>query len=73
MNNSRVVSRLFLLAALCLGGAVTAQDRRDALVLGDSIAFSYIASVGYDYFYTNPENFVGFPDDLARRYGLKWA
>ncbi|MGA2710822.1 MAG: SGNH/GDSL hydrolase family protein [Steroidobacteraceae bacterium] len=70
MNLSRVVSRLFLLAALCLGAAVTAQDRRDALVLGDSIAFSYIASVGYDYFYTNPENFIGFADDLGRRFHL---
>jgi lysophospholipase L1-like esterase len=70
MNISRVVSRLFLLAALCIGTAVTAQDRRDALVLGDSIAFSYIASVGYDYFYTDPDNFIGFPDDLGRRFHL---
>ena len=70
MNISRVVSRLFLLAALCIGGTVTAQQRRDALVLGDSIAFSYIASVGYDYFYTDPDNFIGFPDDLGRRFHL---
>jgi len=70
MNISRVVSRLFLLAALCIGTAVTAQDRRGALVLGDSIAFSYIASVGYDYFYTDPDNFIGFPDDLGRRFHL---
>jgi lysophospholipase L1-like esterase len=70
MNISRTVSGLFLLAALCLGATVTAQDRRDALVLGDSIAFSYIASVGYDYFYTNPGNFIGFPDDLGRKYHL---
>ncbi len=70
MNISRVVSLLFLLAALCIAGTAAAQDRRDALVLGDSIAFSYIASVGYDYFYTNPENFVGFPDDLGRRFHL---
>jgi len=73
MNISRVVSRLFLLAALCIGAAVTAQDRRDALVLGDSIAYNYIASVGYDYFYTNPENFVGFPDDLGRWFHLDVA
>jgi len=65
-----VVSRLFLLAALCIGGAAAAQDRRDALVLGDSVAFSYIASVGYEYFYTDPENFIGFPDDLGRRFHL---
>ena len=24
------------------------------LVLGDSVAFSHISSVGYEYFYTNP-------------------
>jgi lysophospholipase L1-like esterase len=70
MNISSVVSRLFLFAALCVGAAATAQDRHDALVLGDSIAFSYIASVGYDYFYTNPENFIGFADDLGRRFHL---
>ena len=27
-------------------------------------------SVGYEYFYTNPENFIGFPDDLGRRFHL---
>jgi lysophospholipase L1-like esterase len=70
MNIARVVSRLFLLAALCICTAVTAQDRREALVLGDSIAFSFIASVGYDYFYTDPGNFIGFPDDLGRRFDL---
>ena len=70
MNISRAISRLFLFGALGLSAAVTAQDRRDALVLGDSIAFSYIASVGYDYFYTNPENFSGFSDELGRRYHL---
>src|SRR5271168_1370006 len=70
MNISRVVSRLFLLAALCVGGTAAAQQRGEALVLGDSIAFSYIASVGYDYFYTNPDNFIGFPDELGRRFHL---
>jgi len=68
-----VVSRLFLGAALCIGGTAVAQDRRDALVLGDSVAFSYIASVGYEYFYTDPENFIGFPDDLGRMFHLDVA
>jgi lysophospholipase L1-like esterase len=70
-----VVSRLFLLAALCVGGTAAADDhdRRDALVLGDSVAFSYIASVGYEYFYTNPENFIGFPNDLGERFHLDVA
>jgi len=70
MNIPRVVSRLFLVASLCIGGIAAAQDRREVLILGDSIPFSYIASVGYEYFYTNPENFIGFPDDLSRRYHL---
>jgi lysophospholipase L1-like esterase len=70
MKISKVISRVFLLAALCIGGIATAEDRRDALVLGDSVAFSYIASVGFEYFYTNPENFIGFPDDLGDRLHL---
>jgi len=64
------ISRLFLVAALCIGGAAAAQDHGDALVLGDSLAFSYISSVGYEYFYINPENFIGFPDDLGDRLHL---
>ena len=58
MNNSGVVSRLFLIATLCIGGAAAAEERGDALILGDSVAFSYIASVGYEYFYTKPDNFT---------------
>ena len=73
MNISRFASGLFLVAALCIGGTAAAQQHHEALVLGDSIAFSYIASVGYDYFYTNPENFIGFPDDLGRRFHLDVA
>jgi lysophospholipase L1-like esterase len=60
-------------AALCIGAAARAQDGRDALVLGDSVAFSYIASVGYEYFYTNPENFIGFPGDLERIFDVDVA
>ncbi len=71
MKISCVVSRLFLAAALCIGGAAAAWERGDALVLGDSVAFSYIASVGYEYFYTRPDNFVGFPDELGYRLNLQ--
>jgi lysophospholipase L1-like esterase len=70
MNNLAVVSRLFLIGVLCIGGTAVAQDRREALVLGDSVAFSYISSVGYEYFYTNPENFVGFPNELGSLFHL---
>ena len=38
MKISRVVSRVFLLAALCIGGTAAAQDRRAALVLGPQAA-----------------------------------
>jgi lysophospholipase L1-like esterase len=38
-------------------------DRDQALVLGDSVAFAYIKSAGYEY--VNPRNFVGFADELA--------
>lgn len=70
MKMPGVVPRLSLLAALCIAGTAVAKDRPEALVLGDSVAFSYIASVGYEYFYGNPENFIGFPDDLGRRWNL---
>jgi lysophospholipase L1-like esterase len=70
MKILRVVSRVFLLAALCIGGTAAAEDRRDALVLGDSVAFGYIASVGFEYFYTDAENFIGFANDLGRHLDL---
>jgi lysophospholipase L1-like esterase len=48
-----------------LNGSAFADDGdRKALVLGDSVASGYVASVGYDYFYTRPDNFVGFANDL---------
>lgn len=65
MKNLAVMTRLFLLGVLFIGGTAAAQDRREALILGDSVAFSYISSVGFEYFYTNPENFIGFPDELG--------
>jgi lysophospholipase L1-like esterase len=60
-----ILTRLFLLGVLFIGGTAAAQERREALILGDSVAFSYISSVGFEYFYTNPENFIGFPDELG--------
>jgi len=59
------ISRACLLAAVCMGGSAVAQEQHDALILGDSVAFSYIASVGYEYFYINPDNFIGFPNLLG--------
>jgi lysophospholipase L1-like esterase len=70
MDSLSIFARLILLTALCIGGTAGAQDRSDALILGDSVAFSYVSSVGYEYFYTHPENFVGFPADLGERLGL---
>jgi lysophospholipase L1-like esterase len=64
------MTRLFMLCVLFIGGTAAAQDRREALILGDSVAFSYISSVGFEYFYTNPENFIGFPDELGFLFNL---
>src|SRR5476649_2729237 len=65
MNNLTIVSRIFLLSVLFISGTAASQERREALILGDSVAFSYISSVGFEYFYTNPENFIGFPNELG--------
>jgi len=70
MKISRNLSRLFLCVAVYAGGAAAGEDRGAALVLGDSVAFGYISTVGYEYFYTKPENFFGFADDLGRSLGL---
>ncbi len=64
MTICKPVCRLFFVAALCIGGVAAAMDRESALVLGDSVAFAYINSAGYEYI--NAENFVGFADDLER-------
>jgi lysophospholipase L1-like esterase len=67
MKISRWVTRLFLLTAL--GGSLCAaagENKGSVLVLGDSVAFGYIASVGPDYFYTHSENFVSFADELGK-------
>jgi len=69
MNILAILTRL-LLGVLFIGGTAAAQDRREALILGDSVAFSYISSVGFEYFYTNPENFIGFPGELGSMFHL---
>jgi len=55
---------LLFASALCAGTTAQAWERDQGLVLGDSVAFAYIASAGYAYI--NPENFVGFANELAR-------
>jgi lysophospholipase L1-like esterase len=71
MKRMNAISSLFLVLGLCVWGIAAADDRDDhgdwgswgergdALVLGDSVAFSYINGVGYEY--VNPANFIGFP------------
>jgi lysophospholipase L1-like esterase len=65
MKMRAFVIRLCLLGFFIVGGTAAAQDRREVLILGDSVAFSYISSVGYEYFYSNPDNFIGFPNELG--------
>jgi len=64
-----------VLTAVCLGGTAAAWDSDEyhdkVLVLGDSVAFGYIAAVdSVGYFYTRPENFMGFANDLGERLHL---
>jgi lysophospholipase L1-like esterase len=65
-----IVSRLLFVAAICACGTAAAQEDGEVLVLGDSVSYSYIASVGYEYFYTNPDNFIGFANELGYRLHL---
>jgi lysophospholipase L1-like esterase len=62
MKLLRMFPLAWLAAGLGIGGAAAADDRGDVLVLGDSVAFAYIASAGFEY--GNPENFVGFANRL---------
>jgi lysophospholipase L1-like esterase len=62
MKLLRVISYVCLAAAACAGGTAAAKDRDAALVLGDSVAFAFIDSAGHEYI--NPDNFLGFADDL---------
>ena len=68
MKMRRVFSCLCLVSGLCGSGAINAHERDQVLVLGDSVAFAYINSAGYEYI--NPENFVGFANDLHHRLGV---
>jgi lysophospholipase L1-like esterase len=70
MKIASIILRSLLVAAVCACGTAAAQDNGEVLVLGDSVSYSYIASVGYEYFYTNPDNFIGFADELGYRLHL---
>jgi lysophospholipase L1-like esterase len=75
MKLSRVLSTASLLIAVCIGRTASAWDSDEhhdkVLVLGDSVAFGYIAAVdSVGYFYSRPENFVGFANDLGERLHL---
>jgi lysophospholipase L1-like esterase len=69
MKLLRVISYVCLAAAACAGGTAAARDRDAALVLGDSVAFAYIDSAGYEYI--NPGNFLGFADDLEDKLSVE--
>lgn len=69
MNRLRVFSGACLVAGICAGGLAHAEDGGRALVLGDSVAYAYIDSAGHEYI--NPQNFLGFADDLERMLGVK--
>src|SRR5580700_509298 len=63
---------MLLLAAAGIGATASAKDRdARALVLGDSVAFAYIATAGHEYI--NPENFFGFSNYLADELDLNVA
>jgi lysophospholipase L1-like esterase len=76
MKLSRMFSVACLVGAIGIGGTAAAWDdgqpHGKVLVLGDSVAFGYIATeINYvGYFYTHPENFISFSDDLGERLHL---
>src|SRR5580704_5313272 len=69
MRFLRVFSVVSLVAGICAAGAAPADERGHALVLGDSVAFAYIASAGHEYI--NPGNFLGFADDLEDKLSVE--
>ncbi len=78
MPSSRLRIRvLAVTVAVVMAGAATAawaeDDRepskhRPYLALGDSVGFGFITQAGFEY--GNPDNFVGYPDYVARRLRL---
>ena len=75
MKLSRILSTASVLTAVCLAGTAAAGESDEhhdkELVLGDSVAFGYIATVdSVGYFYTRPENFTSFSDYLGERLHL---
>lgn len=68
------VPLMLLIAVAGIGATASAHDRDHegrALVLGDSVAFAYIASAGFEYI--NPANFVGFGNYLDAQLHLEVA
>lgn len=55
---------LVLLAAGGSGAAAGERNDRSYLALGDSVVFGYISGDGFAY--TNPKNFIGYPDYVGR-------
>lgn len=63
----RVRTVVFVLCLICLavGAAMPSESSpRPYLALGDSVVFGFIDQAGFEY--VNPENFVGYPDYVAR-------
>jgi len=72
MKKLRIAATLLAAAAMGLSGTASADDGNSGggkvLALGDSVAFGYISSAGYEY--VNPDNFLGFPSYLGWALGL---
>lgn len=76
MKIARVIAAASLVAAMSIVGSASSwgneEHHGEVLVLGDSVAFGYIAAVdSVGYFYTRPENFRGFSNDLGERLHLE--
>jgi lysophospholipase L1-like esterase len=69
MKRLRVFACACLFAGVGAGATAGAYERDQVLVLGDSVPFAYIASAGFEYL--NPENFVGFANDLHHALGIE--
>jgi lysophospholipase L1-like esterase len=73
MNFTHYAASVLLLASVGAGtsSAQPSYERGEALVLvlGDSVPFAYINSAGYEYI--NPQNFIGFADDLGSLLDLR--